>query len=315
MIAPIRTGQQKTQIQNHLAIFVRSKAQYRHVVLGIACIVLLTTVFPLTVPPAWTAAPVSLPTISHSVPILRHQGVASQHLPFQQSRVLCRYSNQLTAERQQFATEVAIPTYISDEDATRFEEAGYAVRSAVFGTVQDKDAAGLFEWVRKLTQLDDVEPFLRGGTFIDLGSGEGGLVLKALEQFPSLGRAVGVELCGERHRTAEARAAALPENVRSRAEFLEGDFCNVATNVQLARALREARVIFAATVMFDAVLMQRLSSMIRSHVARTGRTAVVLSFGKKLDLGSRPSAFDSGLFTGSWGLAPLYAYGLLPNTE
>jgi len=298
-----------TRLQKHLAIFIQYRAQHKRSVLGLALAVLLTTVFPLTVSFAWTSASESLATVSRGVSISK-----SLALPSRRSFVSCCSSSSQTEEQTQFV-DVVTPTYISEEDAGRFAEAGYTVRSAIYGTVQDKDAAGLFEWVRKLTRLDDVERFLRGGTFLDLGSGEGGVVLKALEHFPSLGRAVGVELCGERHRTAEARAAVLPEKVRSRAKFLEGDFCNVATNVQLAEALSDARVVFVSTVMFDAVLMERLSSVLRSHIARSGRTAVVLSFGKKLDLGSRPSAFDSGLFTGSWGLAPLYAYGLLPSAD
>jgi len=67
--------------------------------------------------------------------------------------------------------------------------------------------------------------------------------------------------------------------------------------------------------MFDAGLVERLSSVLRRLVAARGMAAVVVSFGKQLDLQDRPSAMRSGLLRGSWGLAPVYAYGLLPGSR
>merc|ERR1719356_1364108 len=71
----------------------------------------------------------------------------------------------------------ARPDAVSEEDAHRFSEAGYSVRSAVFGTVPQESTRDIFEMVRDLTRLPDVGRFLENGTFVDLGSGEGELVV------------------------------------------------------------------------------------------------------------------------------------------
>lgn len=210
-------------------------------------------------------------------------------------------------------TQRARPDAVSEDDAHRFSEAGYDVRSAVYGTVPPESTADIFEMVRDLTQLPDVGRFLENGTFVDLGSGEGELVVNALREHPGLGRSVGVELCGERHLAAEARAAALPDGLRARTQFIEGDICDEAHD-QVRESIASARVIFIGSLMFDAGLMERLSSLLHRLVGARGRAAVVVSFGKQLDLGDRPSAMRSGLLRGSWGLAPVYAYGLLPGS-
>mmetsp|Transcript_1223 Transcript_1223/g.2514 ORF Transcript_1223/g.2514 Transcript_1223/m.2514 type:complete len:261 (-) Transcript_1223:91-873(-) len=217
---------------------------------------------------------------------------------------ICRTQRAATT----FATR---PTDISVADAERFLDAGYTARSAVYGTVPDDRTADVFELVKEVTKLDDAARFLEGGTFVDLGSGEGGLVMNALTLYPGLDRAIGIELCGERHRVALERVASLPPELRARAEFLDADICDTE-NADLIEAVRSARVIFIGSVMFEDVLMQRLSAVLAGLVARRGRAAVVISMGKQLDLDDRASAFQSGLLTGSWGLAPVYTYGLLP---
>jgi len=229
----------------------------------------------------------------------------------QQSRLESRSAHRLRAVLERAQT--IKPEDISEEDANRFVEAGYTVRSAVYGTLPERNTADLFEAVRAITQLEDVDRFLKGGTFLDLGSGEGELVANALRLHPGLAGSVGVELCGERHRTAEARAAALPDDLRSKIDYIEADICDAA-HEQVVEAIASARVIFVGSVMFETPLMECLSSLLHDLVARRGRAAVVLSFGKQLDLGGRPTATRSGLLTGSWGLAPLYVYGLLPDT-
>lgn len=153
---------------------------------------------------------------------------------------------------------------------------------------------------------------MHDGVFVDLGSGEGGVVLSTLRRFPSLKRAIGVELARERHEVAIEEAAQCPNSVASRATFIDGDICD-ESHLQVMDAVRSARVIFVSNVMFDACLMDRLSRVLRRHAAREGRAVVVVAHGQKLDLGNRPKAHDSGLMLGSWGLAPVYLYGLLPE--
>merc|ERR1740121_1259866 len=206
------------------------------------------------------------------------------------------------------------PDSISLDDSHRFEEAGYDVRSAVYGTVPLESTPDIFDKVRDITKLRDLRRFLENETFVDLGSGEGELVVNALRQHPVLGRSVGIELCRDRHKVAEERAAALPPDLRARTCFIEGDICDEASQ-QIREAISSARVVFINSVMFDAGLVERLSSLLHRLVAARGRAAVVVSFGKQLDLQDRPSAVHSGLLRGSWGLAPVYTYGLLPNSQ
>ena len=87
-----------------------------------------------------------------------------------------------------------------------------------------------------------VESFLKSGSFVDLGSGEGELVLTALRLFPDL-TGVGVELSQERQQEAVKKAQEASPQVASRAEFLQGDICD-ESNRKIVEAIATARLLF-----------------------------------------------------------------------
>lgn len=206
---------------------------------------------------------------------------------------------------------VASPTYLSAGDAQRFAEAGYSERSAVYGTASEKMAQEeLWSAVQGILGPSSVESFLKRGSFVDLGSGEGELVLTALSLFPDLTRGVGVELSQERQDEAMKNAQDAQPEVGLRAEFLQGDMCD-ETNVQIMEAIATARLLFVSNVMFEEKLMSCVSRVIRKFIATQGQAAVVIAVGKQLDLEDRVTSRQSGLMTGSWGLAPAYVYGIL----
>eukprot|EP00438_Fugacium_kawagutii_P024513 Skav231364 [mRNA] locus=scaffold1586:396836:397357:+ [translate_table: standard] len=167
----------------------------------------------------------------------------------------------------------------------------------------------LWSAVQGILGQSSVESFLKSGSFVDLGSGEGELVLTALRLFPDLTRGVGVELSQERQDEAMKNAQAQPE-VGLRAEFLQGDMCD-ENNVQIMEAIATARLLFVSNVMFEEKLMACVSRVIRKFIATQGQAAVVIAVGKQLDLEDRVTSRQSGLMTGSWGLAPAYVYGIL----
>ena len=88
-----------------------------------------------------------------------------------------------------------------------------------------------------------VESFLKSGSFVDLGSGEGELVLTALSLFPDLTKGVGVELSHERQKEAVRKAQESSPQVGSRAEFLQGDICD-ESNQKIVEAIATARLLF-----------------------------------------------------------------------
>lgn len=207
---------------------------------------------------------------------------------------------------------VLSPTHLCEEDAARFTEAGYTKRSAIYGTASDKMAKEeLWTALQAILGQSSVESFLRSGSFVDLGSGEGELVLTALSLFPSLSRGVGVELSHERTESALKNVAQSSPDVGRRADFIQGDICD-ESNRQIMEAIATARVLFVSNVMFENKLIECASAVIRKSIASRGRAAVVIAVGKQLDI--EANARQSGLMTGSWGLAPSYVYGILPGT-
>lgn len=216
-----------------------------------------------------------------------------------------------------FATTVRAvlsPTYLSDSDAQRFSEAGYSERSAVYGTASEKMAKEeLWTAVQGILGQSSVESFLHSASFVDLGSGEGELVLTALSLFPDLSKGIGVELSEERQDAALNNAKAASPEIGRRAEFIQGDMCD-ESNYQIMEAIATARLLFISNVMFEKKLMDCVSRVIGKFVARN-QAAVVVAVGKQLDIDERVTSSHSGLMTGSWGLAPAYIYGILPESR
>lgn len=205
------------------------------------------------------------------------------------------------------------PMYLSPEDLQTFKAAGYSKTSAVYGYASEKLAKKeLWMALQKVLGQSTVESFLRSGSFVDLGSGEGELVLTALNLFPSLSKGVGVELSSERHETALCNAAKSLPDIGKRADFMQGDICD-ESNARIMQAVAGARVLFVSNVMFEKKLIKCLSEVVRKHIASQGRAAIVVTVGKPLDLQGISSGYHSGLMTGSWGLAPSYIYGILPG--
>eukprot|EP00931_Biecheleriopsis_adriatica_P040748 TRINITY_DN23346_c0_g1_i1.p1 TRINITY_DN23346_c0_g1~~TRINITY_DN23346_c0_g1_i1.p1 ORF type:complete len:306 (-),score=61.71 TRINITY_DN23346_c0_g1_i1:423-1340(-) len=208
---------------------------------------------------------------------------------------------------------IAHPKYLSKEDHRHFTSAGYSDRSAIYGTASQRMMREeLWTALRSILKQPSVEPFLESGTFVDLGSGEGELVLTTLSLFPSLSQGIGVELSHERHLSAEQNAADSSPDVGQRADFIWGDICD-KNNKHIMEAIAAARVLFVNNVMFESKLIACLSDVILGLIATRGHAAVVIAVGKQLDIRSRASAYQSTLMTGSWGLAPSYVYGILPQ--
>jgi hypothetical protein len=120
-----------------------------------------------------------------------------------------------------------------------------------------------------------LQRYLRMGAsdrFVDLGSGEGTLVLQAAAE-TGVAHASGIELAESRHQTALAALDAAPNEVQARVTFVCGD----AAGEQAVELLSPATVIWCSNLLFDDALQRRLALRIAS-APRVRAVAVLKPF-------------------------------------
>lgn len=109
--------------------------------------------------------------------------------------------------------------------------------------------------------------------FLDLGSGDGGLVLQAAEEFGA--GAIGIELAGSRHATALDALSKAPEGVRERVSFLCGDAAGDGAADILAT---RATVVYCANLLMDDALNQRFAERLAAAGPQLRGFALLLPF-------------------------------------
>lgn len=107
--------------------------------------------------------------------------------------------------------------------------------------------------------------------FVDLGSGEGALVLQAADEF-GVAHATGIELAETRHAAAVDALAAVPEDVRARTTLIIGD----AAGDVAADVLAQASVVWCANLLFDDALQRRLAARLGDAVC-AGKVRAIAS--------------------------------------
>ena len=95
-------------------------------------------------------------------------------------------------------------------------------------------------------------------TFADLGSGHGKAVAQAVTEFGVAG-SVGVEITRSRHEMAASLRATLPSSEAERVHLVCGD-CASAEVWQAGQPLAEVTVAYAASLLFDRELLERLAA-------------------------------------------------------
>lgn len=213
--------------------------------------------------------------------------------------------------REIFATERA--TAIECEE----ELALFEGKSATFGYIPHAECARLLAHAeqalreaapRSRSSARELEALpLAGRKFVDLGSGDGRVVISAALLRPELGSAVGIELSTTRHAAAAAHVAtlrkAVPSTRRAPAEVICDDMLGW-------NGLADADVVFVNNLCFGEAINEQLGQRLTAELP-TDRTAVVLSTGTQMRFG-RPHAERSALIGQSWGTSPLYVYTLPP---
>jgi len=196
------------------------------------------------------------------------------------------------------------------------EAALFEGKSGVFGYIPHADCAGLLGQVEAAllaadgTDASETLP-LRGRVLVDMGSGDGRVVVSAALLRPELARVVGVELSPTRHAAAAAHVRALagaaaiePGRLYARAEVICADM--LAWD-----GLAEADVVFANSLCVGDTINRRLEAKLDDELPRD-RTVIVAVAGAKLRF-KRLHTERSGLVGQSWGASPLYIYTLPPT--
>lgn len=134
-------------------------------------------------------------------------------------------------------------------------------RAAVYGEVTE-------DGFRSLAQHIGLGP---ADSFVDLGSGEGAIVLQAASEY-GVACSTGIELSPSRHQTALSALTRAPASVRTRSTFICGD-CAAAPD-----ALSRATVGWCCNMMFGDSLQRRLAETIGDHADRMRVLVVTMPF-------------------------------------
>lgn len=135
-------------------------------------------------------------------------------------------------------------------------------RAHVYGEMTQNGLRQMCDALVTMKQLTERTP-TRGAqeVFLDLGSGNGGLVLKVATDFEHCFLyAMGIELSTDRHETAVQSWQKAPPVVQSRATFVQGD----AAGDDAVPLIQQATVIWCSNLLFDNTLLQRIANSIAS---------------------------------------------------
>jgi len=99
---------------------------------------------------------------------------------------------------------------VTDEDKKKFEEKGYAI------TYGELTLEGLKIIMNKVNSK-------KGKVFVDLGSGNGNIVINAIKEHPNLYKSIGIEFSKSRHETAENNLKKEKATIKKKVKFLNND--------------------------------------------------------------------------------------------
>ena len=95
--------------------------------------------------------------------------------------------------------------------------------------------------------------------FYDLGSGKGEVVINAIKNYPSLNKAIGIELVEERHQEAEVKKKKLSNNLRNKVNFINGDL--ISNNLKIDNA----DFIYISNLCFNDKLNEKIAKKINDE--------------------------------------------------
>ena len=95
---------------------------------------------------------------------------------------------------------------VTNEDKKKFEEKGYAI------TYGELTLDGLKIIMNKVDSKKDK-------VFVDLGSGNGNIVINAIKEHPNLYKSIGIEFSKSRHETAENNLKKERASIKKKVKF------------------------------------------------------------------------------------------------
>lgn len=107
---------------------------------------------------------------------------------------------------------------VTDEDKKKFEEKGYAI------TYGELTLEGLKEIMKNVDSTEkDRDKVFKDKVFVDLGSGNGNIVINAIKEHPNLYKSIGIEFSKSRHETAENNLKKEKATIKKKVKFLNND--------------------------------------------------------------------------------------------
>jgi SAM-dependent methyltransferase len=106
---------------------------------------------------------------------------------------------------------------VTDEDKKKFEEKGYAI------TYGELTLEGLKIIMNKVGSK-------KGKVFVDLGSGNGNIVINAIKTNSKLYKSIGIEFSKSRHETGENNLKKEKASIRKKVKFLNNDILDDGFN-------------------------------------------------------------------------------------
>jgi ubiquinone/menaquinone biosynthesis C-methylase UbiE len=136
---------------------------------------------------------------------------------------------------------------VIDEDKKKFEEKGYAI------TYGELTLEGLKKIMNKVDSKKDDK------VFVDLGSGNGNIVINAIKEHPNLYKSIGIEFSKSRHETAENNLKKQKASIKKRVKFLNNDILDDGFDYS------DFDIIYISNLCFSDEINKRLSEKINNE--------------------------------------------------
>lgn len=151
---------------------------------------------------------------------------------------------------------------VTDEDKKKFEEKGYAI------TYGELTLEGLRKIMTKImTKVDstkkDRDKVFKDKVFVDLGSGNGNIVINAIKEHPNLYKSIGIEFSKSRHETAENNLEKEKASIKKKVKFLNNDILDDGFDYS------DFDIIYISNLCFSDEINKRISEKINKECKDT----------------------------------------------
>jgi flagellar biosynthesis GTPase FlhF len=141
---------------------------------------------------------------------------------------------------------------VSNEDSNKFKKGDYP---STYGYLTEK---GLARIITEIKIFKNDKNYIKNKNFIDLGSGDGKLVIYSLA-YP-FKKSYGVELAEERHNFAESLKSKLSESDKKRINFYNGDL--------LKQDVSDIDIIYISSLCFNTEFLKKIALKLEKELKK-----------------------------------------------